>query len=434
MAGGSNAIGSAVLFLSANADGMVAGLNKAETKAKQFSANVGKSLSKASAPGGMLGKINGSGAVGKFGAMFGGAIGATGSATVAGAGLGGMLGGPVGAIAGGLAGLTIGSAKAGLNALMNLPETFERLKASATGANLGVLTGVTNSFDRLGATGEQLLTRVLVQFGPVFANAADFASRFLDQIGPGMEWAADAGAALLFTQTEIASAISEVVTQAAKWGAEWLGISDSTVSGSSVMFAAISKVGQGVGYVWDAFAVGGGVVTKIVGKVIEGFGDVTSSIGDAIAKMAELGNRLPRVIRPDWLNGAAESVRGWGDSIGGLGAKWAAAGQASIDSWGTSARTFSAYMSGVEKRFGETRARLESTPAASKGGGPMFAAAIERGSREAYSIEASYRYGGAGKTAADTAKKTAEEAEKTRLAVERLEKAIYDLGGKIEPF
>jgi hypothetical protein len=446
MARGGNAIGSASVILSANADGFASGLTKGEKRLDQFGVNVSNKLNKfsGSAGGGIGAKLLklGSGSGRLAGILGGGAAGIAGGALAGGAvgaslgSLGGPAGAAIGGIAGALAGLGAGGARAGFNLIQGLPDLFERLKGSAQGANLSTLTGVTNSFDRLEAAGDNLLTKILVPLAPAIAMAADSATEFLGKIGPGLEFAADAGSALLFTGLEIGKMLADAAIDTAKWAAEWLGLSDAGVTGSGLMFDALRKVANGVGYVWDAFKLGGGVIVTIVGKVLEGLGDITTATGAAIHKFAALADKLPSLIRPGWIAEADQQVNKWGNDLSSLGAKWATYGaNLAFSTWtnfGDSGKRFSDGIGDIENRFNAKRSQLANTPVFTD---PKFIGAMERGSKEAYSTEAYNRFGRSNtKDPSAIMQENGKKLDRVASAVERIEKEFRGASDKIETF
>lgn len=365
MAATGNAIGSAAVILSANADRLVGGLDRAEKHVTDFAHTTDKKLAN-------IGKSAG-GKGGLLGSMFsGGAIG-------------------------GAAGAAAGVALKGFEALFRLPEKIDQLAESATGATGGRLASLSETFDRFGDIGNRLLVGVITPLAPALELVAESMERWLGDGGDGLGKIGAAVEAVTYYWAELYTLVIdeglEVIGSIQKWAQETLGLATTTDGASDQMFAALRMLGKGFAYVWDTVKAGAGAITYVTGAILEGVGIIVKALGELIQRMHELDQRLPRVIRTNLFGDAAESVKGWGANIDAAGDKMQKWGRGAVAAWGDSSIAVGKWFDGVQARLKERAAAIDQME---KKFTPKLSGAFQAGSVEAYSINAKFQSGASG--------------------------------------
>jgi hypothetical protein len=391
MARGGNAIGSASVILSANADGLVSGLDKGEKKLDRFGKNVGHKLNSHgfNGQGGHGGGLNfdkfgnrlntlaKDGKLGKFGNSLSGmgenagqAAGALGRLGAIGARGLAVLGAGAAAAAAAIAVVGAG-ALAGYHTFDHMADSFRKLEQFAGGAGgqtPNVFAGVVNSLDMLDLKWKQFEVKLVEPFGPAVAAGAAYGQMFLERIAPAMEKVANIGGQVLFVGVEITKNLGELATDTAAWAAELVGLDDASMDLTHGVFEGLKGVSVGAGYVWDSFKFGAGVVAKTFSLILEG----TANFHRMLTKLA-----------PETFGGLIDA-----DS---LASKFDERAKALMNSWGESAKDFPMMLNDMERRFDATKNALQNSPIFRE---PKFAAAAELGSQGAYSTEAYNRFGG----------------------------------------
>ncbi|HYH63678.1 MAG TPA: hypothetical protein VD866_03175, partial [Urbifossiella sp.] len=222
----STAIGSASVVLSANADGLAAGLDQAERKVSDFAGDVGRKLDNVGGKGGgggFLSKLLG-------GAALGGAAGAVG-------------------------GLVAGGIMKGFEVLSGIPDMIRGFAEKATGPEAGPLQGIVAAMDQVGATVSEVGGKFFAAFGPGILAVSDVAAglsdRFgdlIDKVGAGLGAAFTVGVELAGS---LLTAVGELIEGFFGWATGVAGVSDSTEGLSTVAFAVFRGIGKAVAYTWD---------------------------------------------------------------------------------------------------------------------------------------------------------------------------------------
>ncbi|MCE9564929.1 MAG: hypothetical protein K8U57_23085 [Planctomycetes bacterium] len=344
---GNNAIGSGVLVLSANADGLVSGLNKVDQQTKTFAAKAG----------GNLGKL----------------------ATVAKAVGGGVAKGIGFGIGAGLAKKAIG----------DIAGSFDDLALRARGADRGSLRAIQGSLNLLKGVGLDALQKVANAVAPVLVNLTNVVMRFWQRVEPTVVKVLDGLSTLAFVATEIAGdvadAILDVVSSGGEWVANILDINTESLSMQNVVLGVLRGVGKGFAYVWDTIKAGTGVISVVAGVIVEGLSLILQQVAKAVKGIAELGESLPDAIRPDWLGKAAAAADGFLDQTAEVGRRMRENGMNAIAGWGDSVKKVDPYFDAIAAKFDNTKKGIGELklPQEIKLGG-----AFQKGSTEAYSIVA----------------------------------------------
>jgi hypothetical protein len=408
--GGSNAIGSASVILSANADGLAAGMDKAAKKLDGFGDRVKKSLDKSAKQADKGGFLSGkgsavNGAVGAVGALLGGQIGGVLGGIAQGGGAGLALGGPVGALIGAGLGAAIKSAE-GLSAavgqalglLERVPAIVNRLREGpVSGGDWWKLTGISAAFDNIERAGDRLLTRFITPLAPFFARTSEIVVSLLDRWGPRIEKVADALNAVLFVGAEIGGAfldgIGQVIDGIERWASAELKLGDTNQSVGHQVIDALHKVADAVATVWDTWGKGVAVV-----------GVVAAAHLSAVGAMIQAQGKLYKAIRPpDWaimlggigpqlLAAATHNYQDLDEIGGGLMKAGQALHKASVDALMAPP---GAAQSWVDQLFAGIRTRFDKIQMPQKFELPKLAGVAQQGSTDAYSIIVKNKLAGA---------------------------------------
>lgn len=348
----SSAIGSASVVLSANADGLVAGLNKAEKKVDHFGGSVGKKLDKAGGGGG-----------GIFGAAFGGAA----------------LGGAVGALAG-----TVASGlMKGFEVLKDIPDLIRGLADKATGPEAGPLRGIVKSMDKALLLAEKVGGKFFAAVGPGIVAISDvaegLAQRFdslIGKVGAGVGAAFTVGVEIA---GELITLVGEVVEWFFKWSTELIGVADTSEGAGKVVMSIFRGITIAAAYAWDTLKAGAGAIAWVAGKIVTGLGHVIESF----QAVGDLARSLPDSLRPAWAESFADAMGSAGRRVRDVGAGMSEWGASAVTGFGSSAAAVDEWMDGVEQRFESRRASLEKVAALDS---VKLGGALDKGGAAAYSV------------------------------------------------
>jgi hypothetical protein len=374
----SNTIGTGAVVLTANADGLLAGLNKAQSVTEKWAGNTARKMNKAA-------QAATAGKGGKGGGILSAIIG--------------------GAAVGGAAGIAAGAALGGFDLITRVPEMLKGLRESSGQAEGGPLDRIIASVEKFQEIGTQLLATVISPLAPAFERAAEIAGGFFDRLQPiaaelgeriggavfslveitgswlnvfltGLEavWpilsrvfkVAEVGL-FLFEQLYVAiyDGIAEIIKGIAGWSGSWINLESISLTTSQAIFAALKVVAQGAGWVWDVFQFGAGIVATSAATII-----------DALKEVAKASDAI---MGTDW----AKRL----ESVGADLRKW---GEDAMAGFGKSADIFGAKMDALQAKFNARAAGIaaaahmkveEEKPQKFEPVG-----AYEKGSKEAYSI------------------------------------------------
>lgn len=412
----STAIGSASVVLSANADGLAAGLEQAERRVGNFAGEVSRKLDAGGAGGG-----------GFLSKMLGGAA----------------IGGAAGAVAGAVAG---GVAK-GFELLGELPELIRGLAEGATGPEAGPLKGLVAGIDTFIEKGKSLLGGFFASMAPgalaigdalghamevakpiinavgsALSRAFEFAAPFidkavtavgmladrvgtwlspvLDKIGRGLDVvghvfgaAFDEGLALF---DGMLSGIGSVIDSISAWVGSFFSVETAIGTVESVAFGFFKMAGKGAAYVWDSLKAGVGAMSYVASFIVDGFARIVDAFQDTIKDLLTVAGTLPDALGGAGFRRMAGEVDGWAGNIERAAESMREWGASAIAGWGSTAGRVDAWLDGVEARFSRRTANMAAEAAAVIGEPLKLAGAMERGSKEAYSTVAKFNAAGAG--------------------------------------
>jgi hypothetical protein len=391
----STAIGSASVVLSANADGLAAGLDAAERKVKDFAGDVGRKLD----------KVGGSGGGGIIGKILGGAA------------LGGAAGAAAGAVAGGV--------MKGLELLQGIPDLIRGLAEKATGPTAGPLRGIVAGMDRIGDRAAQIGGRLFASMGPAFlaladgaAILADRAGELADKFGSGVAAALSVGIELT---ADFLDGTLEVVSGITKWVLGLDGLSDTSASVAKVVFDFFRVVGKASAYTWDTFSLGAGAIGWVAGKIVEGLGRAVQAFGEVI----RLAESLPAAIRPAWLTDFSRAAEQAGQGLRGVGDGLSQWGASAVAGFGQSAAQVDRWMDGVEQRFASRNRNLAALAEGMRPTEAKLGGALLKGSAEATSVVAKFQAQGM-VNAADPARKQLAVMEEVKRLLQSIDRGLQN--------
>ena len=169
-------------------------------------------------------------------------------------------------------------------------------------------------------------------------------------------------------------------------------------AGEAIRFA-FKGAAAAAGNLWDTLKLGAAPFANIIGMLLEGLGKLTAQFKDTIRSVLQTANAVSKVLDPTGLTtkltGAAlKNLDALPNHMMGLGKDLQEWANQSVQTWGLSgmhaATWFNRVMEAFDKKPKAVPAPLFKPPDPSA---TKFAGAIERGSKEAYSIEMRSRYG-----------------------------------------
>jgi hypothetical protein len=294
----------------------------------------------------------------------------------------------------------------------------------ATGPEAGPLQGIVAAMDKVGEVVNRVGGRFFAAFGPGIVAVSDVASgladRFgelVDKVGTGLGVAFTVGVELAGS---LLTAVGELLEGFIGWATATAGVSDSTEGLSTVAFAVFRGLGKAAAYTWDTIKAGAGAVAWVAGKIVEGFGAVV----EAFRGVVDLAKALPDALRPAWVDRFSDSVGSAGRRIRDVGEGISRWGADAVTGFGESAAGVDQWMDGVEQRFRQRRTALEQTAAKVGGGGPAkLAGALEKGSKEAYSLTTRFSTD-AMTSAADPARQQVKAQEETNRLLREISRGV----------
>ncbi len=390
-------IGQGAVLLTANADAMLSGLDRARDGVEDWASVTSRVAHKAErAIDGVTDAENraahaASGMKGKYDPTVNYTKGVTG-------GKGGGIGGPFGKLAGGLAvggalvagtggagaalaavGLGISAVSAGLDLASHAAEKFfDKLSdVGELAKKYGNLSPeleagserAQNAIDRMSAAGDEFVIRVAEKLAPYLEKAASV----LEVVG-------FVGAEVF---GEILDAVGEVVTSIAQWVDETFGLATATTSAGDQTFAVLRAIGEGVAYVWDGVKAGAGIVSVVAGSIVQGFGKVVEVIVLAAKELNKLAQDLPEAIRPDWATKNIAWLDGFAGKVNDIGAGMEKWGKDAIMGFGGGVDQINWWFDQIQGKFTATDRLMKAGAGADLA---KLSGAFDMNSTEAYSI------------------------------------------------
>jgi hypothetical protein len=398
-----NAIGSASVVLSANADGLAAGLAKAEGQVAKFAGKAQATAAKSAGGdkgGGLFSKL-----------LLGGGIGVGIELAKK---VWGQIDEPLKRLAAG------GGSKFNLGGL------------AVNDRDLGRLDAASNAVDRLFDTVAAVAVKFGANMGPGIEAVSDAISRGLELLWPVFDRVSRAIGAILFVVGEVATVFAETVAGIIEHIGAWItaqtGIGENARSVEQIVLLTARRIGVGFAYVWDGMKVGVRVVSVAAGLIVESLGKILGALADVAKASADVAkdtigdNELTRRFAS-----GADRIGGWADSLKELGQGMRAQGSNALRDFGNSVNDVNAWFDKAEAKFNAPRPRMQ--PAQKM----ELAGAFERGSKEAYSaiVKNEFGAGGAGRDPVEIAKKQLAEEQRTREAVKEVSATVRDTIGNL---
>jgi hypothetical protein len=233
---------------------------------------------------------------------------------------------------------------------------------------------------------EGLINRVVVIAAPIVKFVADAVSKGFALLAPMFDWIGRAVGAVAEIATVVfdvmGKAVEEVIGLFRAWGKHIGVIGEKFPSIRDVVVESFRFIGMAGGHAWDVIAKGMGIVAQGIGLIVEGLGKVVEQFN----KLLVATGFDPILVKTTEIG---ESIGEWGEKMAGR-------------RFGQSADDFSAWLDNALKKK-EVKAKAAAGPLATGMEADAavwnpgkFAGAIERGSKEAYSIEMRARYGSFG--------------------------------------
>lgn len=162
-------------------------------------------------------------------------------------------------------------------------------------------------------------------------------------------------------------------------------------------------IAVGAGNVWDTFRAGSGIVSIVTATFTEGLGYIV----EGFKELVSLAQSMPDSMRPDWVNGLIDATDRFEKHIKDSSRNVRAMGWQAVNSWGQSANRVDAWFQGWENRRNKAIAdqsqQLAKPPSMATPTGfkkPELAEALEKGSKEEYSVRARFEANRTGDTIA----------------------------------
>lgn len=376
----SNAIASASVMLTANADGLTDGLDDAADKVESF-ADGQKSKSDS---GGFL-----------SGLIFGGGIGA---------------------------GIEIVSKVAEIiGAIVEKLTDAEQQKK--IGLDEGSATGINNAvaaFDDLQNTASRVAGVIMGNFAPMFISATEAVASAIEELEPVLEWVSRLVGAIGFVFVEVGStimgAIWDVVEMIGEWIGSWTGLSETTYTVEGVVLNVCEAIGKALAYVWDTLKAGAGAMAYVGSYIVDGFAKLVDAFKDTIKDLLNLAGKLPNSLGGQMFRDAAGSVDGLSSRIHAAAEDMRKWGKGTFKNFGESAKQVEKYFDGLRSKYDEAKEAKEEAARPDK-----FAGAVFDDSSAAYSIVAKYKAMDAGGGASSPAVRQLDESRQQTVLLRRID-------------
>lgn len=236
--------------------------------------------------------------------------------------------------------------------------------------------------------------RVVVAMAPVIETVANVATKIVAKLQPAFDWVARAADAYF----GMLGPILEEVIDGTGAALEWVGglftqlfdFGGSIPSIGESITGVFKTVGVGIGYAVDVVKAFGGALGLVASYAVEAFGKAVGVIGDVI----ELGAKLPDHLGGDMFKEAAKSVQGFGQRAEQTANDIRSWGNRQLDAFGSNAKGVNDWFDKLAIKKAEVTKtepfkvmaqEVQQTFDKIKLGG-----ALERGSKEEYSVRASW--------------------------------------------
>lgn len=387
MAGG-NTIGTGAVVLTANADNLLAGLDKAYRATDKWASANRKAYDSLVSGGaklsGYMDDVDYSKGIGP-GKKGGPLSGLFGGASIG----GGMLG------AAGLPGLALAGVGAGLTAITKSLEVGVEL-AGAFVDRLSQVGERAKLYSNIDPFKQEGIDRTTAAFDRIGAAIDDFFFSAAGDLAPMLEKIADVVEVIGFVGAEafgeLVDVVGDVITSIAQWVDELTGLSTASTSAGDQAFAVLKNLGVGAAYVWDTMKAGAGALVYVGAQIGDVFGEVLKVIVQAAKQLDAFAQELPEAIRPEWIGKAADAMERYGTWTENFRAGAKQWGLDALNGFGDSAGKIEGWFDRMQAKFDATE-RLQKVTEAKWDGGGMLGGAFSKNTTEAYSVMAKFQGG-----------------------------------------
>jgi hypothetical protein len=280
---------------------------------------------------------------------------------------------------------------------------------------------------------EGLKQRVAVSTAPVISAIAGAVGAGFARIQPVLDKVAQFFEVTFFVAAqvlgEVYDRVTEVVNAIGSWAAEMLGLQGITITFKDVVFGVFRVIGYSAAITWDIIKAGAGAVTYVAGIWVEGFGQIVGVFKEIIS----LARLLPESARPDWLDGFIAGTDRFEKKVKGVGDQMRDWGKRQVRGFGDSMKDVDTWFEKIERKFNQADKKvqeqakrvLDVEPAAAPR--QMFVGALEKGSKEAYSIVARYQTGGLAGPLGDVPKRQLDEQKKANDHLKQIKERLDNL-------
>ncbi len=288
---------------------------------------------------------------------------------------------------------------------------------------------------QISAVWDGLVNRATLIAAPVIKFIGGVVSKAFQLLTPVFEWLGRA----IGRAAEILTAVFEVfsgwVSEAIDWLKELVGsvfsFGDTWVSVEDVVFAVLKAMGQAFGYLWDTIKAGAGAIAWVVSWIVTGFGKLVDAFKNTLKELLELAGELPDDLGGAYFKRQAKEVDKWGGGIKRAGEDMRKWGENAMNSFGQSAEKIGSWFDRIKNKRKEDKAEAKKDAAEIAAALPEYkaVAAMTKGSKEAYSVEA--RFSWEGKMAAEKKKIEEKNNDELKKVNQKLDKVIQVWGMSI---
>jgi hypothetical protein len=248
------------------------------------------------------------------------------------------------------------------------------------------------SLTKLRMIGEGLFNKLLAAAAPAVEIIGNKLSQAFETLMPIIQLGLD----IYSTYWEVAAElfatvvdyVMEVINSIKGWLTEIGVLGNTTQEVREVVLQALKAIAIGFGYVWDTVKAGIGVVAIVVSYIIDGF----KLVVDGFKSIVSLAKELPAHMRPDWLDGFIGGVDRFAAGIDDAATKTRKWGKDQVKAWGTSQMEIEKWFERFNKPKKDIKKPQKPTGDTQSAIGYTAIAAMEKGSKEAYSVEARFRF------------------------------------------
>lgn len=242
---------------------------------------------------------------------------------------------------------------------------------------------------------EGLWNKLVVALAPAVQMIAEVITAWVVKGQPVFDWLARA-----FTQVwEIAKVVWDAISLAVQGVFEWvMNLADGLITFAAgmptvqqVIVGMFRAVGTAAAYVWDVIKAGAGIVVTVASFIVDGFGVVV----EMFKEMIKLAKLLPEELQPKGLDKFIDGIDDLEKKTHGFADKMREWGKGAIFNFGDSAKQFNDWLDkALEKKKKIEKPKGPGLEAEFMAFEPFkLAGAIEKGSKEAYSLSVRNKFG-----------------------------------------